>query len=77
MALDKNPGELIHIYRGQLQAILAFMTPNKILYGSDFPYVSIEQAKHFMDLLDQFITKEEEGLSLRNLRQNANAMFGW
>jgi 6-methylsalicylate decarboxylase len=77
MALDENPGELIHTYRGQLRAILAFTTPDKILYGSDFPYVSIEQAKHFTDLLDQFIAEEAEGLSLRNLGQNANAMFGW
>ncbi|KIM81555.1 hypothetical protein PILCRDRAFT_496476, partial [Piloderma croceum F 1598] len=63
--------------KGQLQGILAFTTPDKVLYGSDFPYASIEQAKHFTDLLDTFIVREAEGHSLENLAENAKAIFGW
>jgi len=63
--------------KGQLQGILAFTTPDKVLYGSDFPYCSLEQAKHFTDLLDTFVAKDAEGKSLENLAENARALFGW
>jgi hypothetical protein len=77
ISLVKVSNALTYTCRGQLQGILAFTTPDKVLYGSDFPYASIEQAKHFSDLLDTFISQEAEGHNLENLAQNANAIFGW
>jgi hypothetical protein len=68
---------LTNIHRGQLQGILAFTTPNKVLYNSDFPYCSLEQVKHFTDLLDTFVAKDAKGKSLENLAESARALFGW
>jgi hypothetical protein len=68
MALAKTHVHInICICRGQLQCIPAFTAPGKILYDSDFHYVSIEQAKHFADLLDRFIAEEAEGRNLEHL----------
>ena len=47
--------------------ILAFTTPDKVLYGSDFPYCNLEQRKHFADLLDTFLAEDTEGRSLGSL----------
>jgi len=77
ISLVEISNALTYTRRGQLQGILAFTTPDKVLYGSDFPYASIEQAKHFSNLLDTFISQEAEGHNLENLAQNANAIFGW
>ncbi|EIM84267.1 uncharacterized protein STEHIDRAFT_158953 [Stereum hirsutum FP-91666 SS1] len=61
-----------------LQSLLEFTTPDKILYGSDFPYGPLPVGLFMTAQLDEFMRERpEEGKKLEGLnRENAEKLFG-
>jgi len=63
--------------RVQLIGLLEFTTPDKILYGSDWPYLPLEHGKRYGQQLDAFL-ETDEGKSMAGVtRENAIKLFGW
>ncbi|KII86655.1 hypothetical protein PLICRDRAFT_163877 [Plicaturopsis crispa FD-325 SS-3] len=64
--------------KGQLLALLEFTTPDKILFGSDWPYMPLSGAKQVTQALDEFVREDPSGVKLAGVdRTNAEKLFGW
>ncbi|KII95298.1 hypothetical protein PLICRDRAFT_128971 [Plicaturopsis crispa FD-325 SS-3] len=64
--------------KGQLLALLEFTTPDKILFGSDWPYFPLSGGVKVTQALEEFIQEDPSGGKLAGLNHtNAEKLFGW
>lgn len=56
-----------------LPALLAFAEPDRITFGSDWPYAPKERSQHFAQLLDDFALTEAQRLAIH--QGNARKLF--
>lgn len=64
--------------KGQLLALLEFTTPDKILFGSDWPYFPLSGGVKVTQALEEFIQQDPSGGKLAGLNHtNAEKLFGW
>jgi 6-methylsalicylate decarboxylase len=64
-------------HRTQLIGLLEFTSPEKILFGSDWPYLPLEHSKMYKQQLDQFLDSQEGQSMSGVIRENALKLFGW
>jgi len=62
----------------QLYAMLAFTSPDKILFGSDWPYAPFEFGYKTTEQFDDFCENDPQGTQLEGVNSaNAKKLFGW
>ncbi|TFK65268.1 amidohydrolase 2 [Pluteus cervinus] len=65
--------------RSQLQVLLDFTTPDKLLFGTDWPYVKIDNALRLIKQLDDYLSNHPSSAELSQAiyHDNAAKLFGW
>lgn len=65
-------------FRPQLAALLHFTSPDKILFGTDWPYAPFDFGVATTKQFDEFVATEHNGKKLLGVnRDNAVKLFGW
>lgn len=72
--------KLLHVRapRAQILGLLAFTSPEKILFGSDWPYAPLDFGIATTKQFDEFCENDPYGKQLAGVNsENARKLFGW